>query len=43
MKRKKYDVPAMEVVELKQQQTLLAGSDGQAGVQDYNWTTVPEE
>ena len=26
MKRKKYEVPAMEVVELKQQQTLLAGS-----------------
>ena len=26
MKRKKYEVPTMEVVELKQQQTLLAGS-----------------
>ena len=26
MKRKKYDVPTMDVVELKQQQQLLAGS-----------------
>ena len=34
MKRKKYEVPAMEVVELKQQQTLLAGSVG-AGRDDY--------
>ena len=34
MKRKKYEVPAMDVVELKQQQTLLAGSVG-AGRDNY--------
>ena len=28
MKRKKYEVPAMEVVEVKQQAQLLAGSVG---------------
>ena len=34
MKRKDYQKPTMEVVELKQQQTLLAGSVG-AGRDDY--------
>ena len=43
MKRKKYEVPTMDVVEVKQQAQLLAGSNGQAGVQNYDWTTVPEE
>ena len=43
MKRKKYEVPTMDVVEVKQQAQLLAGSNGQAGVQDYDWTTIPEE
>ena len=43
MKRKKYEVPTMQVVKLKQQPTLLAGSDGQAGVQDYNWNNVDPE
>jgi hypothetical protein len=33
----------MDVVEVKQRAQLLAGSDGQAGVQDYNWhNEVPE-
>lgn len=44
MKKKKYETPAVEVVVLKQQHALLAGSDGQAGVQDYeHWYDVPEE
>jgi hypothetical protein len=43
MKRKKYEVPTMDVVEVKQQAHLLAGSNGQAGVQNYNWNNVPEE
>jgi hypothetical protein len=36
MKKKDYERPSMEVVELKQQPQLLAGS-GEAGVQNYNW------
>ena len=43
MKRKKYEVPAMDVVEVKQQPQLLAGSDGQAGVQNYNWNNEDPE
>jgi len=43
MKKKDYQTPTMQVVKLQQQAQLLAGSNGQAGVQDYNWTTVPEE
>ena len=43
MKRKKYERPTMDVVEVKQQAQLLAGSNGQAGVQDYHWNNeVPE-
>ena len=34
MKRKKYDVPTMDVVEVKQQVQLLAGSVG-AGRDNY--------
>ena len=41
MKRKKYEMPAMEVVELKQQQTLLAGSVG-AGRDDYGDAIIEE-
>ena len=37
MKKKAYVKPSAEVVVLKQQSTLLAGSQGQAGVQNYNW------
>ena len=43
MKKKQYEKPSIEVVELKQQTQLLAGSAGQAGVQDYNWNTPGEE
>ena len=34
MKRKKYDVPTMQVVEVKQQMQLLAGS-GLGNPEDY--------
>ena len=42
-KKKIYEKPSMQVFELKQQPQLLAGSDGQAGVQDYNWNNVDPE
>ena len=37
MKKKQYERPTMQVVEVKQQAQLLAGSQGQAGVQNYIW------
>jgi len=43
MKEKEYERPTMKVVQLKQQPQLLAGSDGQAGVQDYNWNNANPE
>ena len=43
MKKKEYERPTMQVVQLKQQPQLLAGSDGQAGVQDYNWNNEDPE
>ena len=44
MKKKHYEKPSLEVVVLNQKPTLLAGSQGQAGVQDYeHWYDVPEE
>ncbi len=44
MKKKLYEKPTMQVVEVKQQAHLLAGSNGQAGVQNYeHWYNVPEE
>ena len=44
MKKKLYEKPSMQVFELKQQPQLLVGSNGQAGVQDYeHWYDVPEE
>jgi hypothetical protein len=43
MKRKEYEVPTMQVVEVKQQMQLLAGSNSQAGVQDYNWNNADPE
>ena len=36
MKKKEYEKPTMQVVQLKQQTHLLQGS-GQADVQDYYW------
>ena len=41
--KKKYEKPSTKVYELKQQPQLLAGSNGQAGVQNYNWQTEEEE
>ena len=43
MKRKEYEKPAMKIVKMQQQCHILAGSNGQTGVQDYDWTTIPEE
>lgn len=43
MQKKKYEKPAMQVYELKQQSQLLAGSAGNGTLQDYNWNNVPEE
>ena len=37
MKKKKYEKLSVDVVELKQKPVLLAGSQGQAGVQNYEW------
>ncbi len=42
MKKKEYERPTMQVVQLKQQQYLLQAS-GQAGVQNYNWNTEVDE
>lgn len=44
MKKKQFEKPSMQVFELKQQQQLLAGSNSQAGVENYeHWNNVPEE
>ena len=45
MKRKEYEKPTMQVVQLKQQPMLLAGSvTGDAGIQNYYWNdNIPEE
>jgi hypothetical protein len=46
MKEKRdYMKPAMQVVEVKQQSRLLAGSDrtSSAGVTNYTWQDVTEE
>ena len=44
MKKKQfYEKPSMKVLELKQKPQLLAGSNGQAGVEDYNWQNEEEE
>ena len=42
-KRKLYEKPSTRVIECEQEPQLLAGSNGQAGVQNYFWTEVPEE
>ena len=42
MKKKQYERPSVEVVVLNQQTALLQAS-GQAGVQNYNWSTETEE
>ena len=43
MKRKDYEKPTAQVVKLEQRCQIMAGSTGGAGVQDFNWNTVPEE
>jgi len=43
MKRKDYRKPTMKVVKLHHQCHILAGSNGQAGVQDYKWNDYEEE
>ena len=45
MKRRDYMKPAMQVVELKHQCHILAGSGDRscAGVEDYTWQDVTEE
>ena len=42
-KKREYEKPSMQVVKLKQQPQLLAGSNGQAGVQNYDWNNVNPE
>ena len=41
--KREYEKPSMQVFELKQQSALLAGSNGQAGVQNYTWHDEEEE
>ena len=43
MKKQKYVKPAMQVVEVKQQPQLLAGSNGQATLQNYIWVDELDE
>ena len=44
MKRKNYQRPTMKVVMLRHAGMLMTSNkDGQAGVQNYNWTDVEEE
>jgi hypothetical protein len=38
MKHKLYQKPAITIVQLKQQQQILTGSNGQATIQDYTWS-----
>ena len=42
-KKRQYEKPAMQVFMLKQQPTLLAGSNGTGNLDDYNWNTPNEE
>ena len=42
MRKKEYERPTMQVVELKQQLALLAGSNA-ATTENYNWNNVDPE
>ena len=42
MKRKEYEKPTMQVVEVRQQQQLLAGSN-QSSMQNYDWNEEDPE
>ena len=41
--KKKYEKPSTKVFELKQRPVLLVGSNGEVGMNDYNWNTPGEE
>ncbi len=41
--KKMYEKPSMKVVPLRQKPRLLVGSNGDAGLQDYNWNNVDPE
>ena len=43
MKKKTYEEPTMQVFKLEQKCQILAGSDGVAGVKNYDWNNVDEE
>ena len=44
MKKKQfYEKPSMRVFPLRQKPQLLVGSNGDAGLQNYNWNTPGEE
>ena len=43
MKRKFYNQPTMKVVKVRHRCHILAGSNGQAGVQNYTMHNVEEE
>ena len=43
MKKKQYLKPSMRTFELRQKPALLAGSNGDAGLQNYNWSSPGEE
>ena len=43
MKKKLYEKPTMQIVQLKQQPQLLAGSNGGGDLNDYNWNTPDPE
>ena len=42
MKHKLYQKPAITIVQLKQQCHILAGSQGSANLQDYDWNEKDE-
>ena len=42
MKHKRYQKPAITIVQLKQQCHNLAGSQGSANLQDYGWNEKDE-
>lgn len=43
MRKQKYVKPSMEDFELSVQPQLLAGSNGQAGVRNYDWESEEDE
>ena len=41
--KRHYEKPAMQEFELKHQPQILAGSNGDAGLEDYNWNNIIPE